>query len=111
MTEEEVMISPEWLESKGFILYRIGVELDQLWEFTADINVYDRIYIDKEFDRNRFVVVLQGEEPNGEFYCTGFEIYVLHNVGCGFTLIPNKFSEMPVKYFCMLYEGIRREKL
>jgi hypothetical protein len=114
LLDEGELMTPGYLQEKGFVSW---TESDYLHDFDYPFNPDqgELLYVQKELDRNMFVVILQPKmfagqtEPDGNHY--RFDILIRHNVGCGFVRIPNKFSHMPVKYFEMLYEAIRREKL
>lgn len=107
-------ISPEWLESKGFMRYIPGNE-EQFDHFPAVFDIYfskdDLVYLEKKIDRKQFCIVLTPNEyDKGEKYYS-FEIYIQDDIACGFVNIPNQYCEMTEYHFSMLYEAIRREKL
>jgi hypothetical protein len=114
--DEEKVISPEWLESKGFIRYIPEQNYDHLDHFPpacfdVEFAEDDLCYIEKELDRKQFCIVLSPcEYTDGEKYYR-FEIYIQEDIGCGFVNIPNQFTEMTEHHFSLLYEAIRREKL
>lgn len=105
-------ITPAYLLSKGFILKEDDEQGDNYAHdfYYEDLQNFDLIYVEKELDRNQFAVVFQYTDIlQKDFF--GYQILIRWNIGCGFVEIPNKFSEMPINYFEMLYEAIRRERL
>lgn len=110
------VISPEFLESKGFERYIPGNNYEHLPHFPpayfdVDVQEGDLCYLEKKLDRKQFCIVLTPNEyDNGEKYFS-FEVYIQEDIGCGFVNIPNQFCEMTEYHFCLLYEAIRREKL
>lgn len=108
------LITPGYLQEKGFIPW---MESEYLHDFDYPFNPEsgELLYVEKELDRKMFAVILypetfEGEtEHDGRTY--GYDVLIREDVGCGFVSIPNQFSYMPIKYFEMLYEAIRREKL
>lgn len=109
-------ISPEYLESKGFGKYIPGKE-SEFDPFPSGFDIQfapesDLCYLEKKLDRKQFCIVLRPDlwaDTKERFY--SFDVYIMEDIGCGFVLIPNQFSEMTEYYFGLLYEAIRREKL
>lgn len=110
--EKEKTITPEWLESKGFYRTNGYSEDDNLpASFDVDFEGNDLCYLEKEIARQQFCIVLTPcQYTTGEIYYR-FEVYIQHNIGCGFIRIPNQFTEMTQYHFGLLYEAIRRKKL
>ena len=113
--EELNHITPEWLESKGFVEYIPGNE--DVFEnfpggwFDVEFDSQDLCYLEQKFDRKRFCIVLTpGQYTNGEVYYS-FQVYIQKNVGMGFVAIPDQHAEMTEFHFSLLFEAIRREKL
>lgn len=109
-------ISPEWLESKGFVRYKHGKEYDiECFPpacFDVNFGEEDFCYIEAKIDRKQFCIVLTPDEYDDahvKFY--SFDVYIMEDIGCGFVNIPNQFCEMTEYHFSLLYEAIRRKKL
>ena len=114
LAEDEVLITPKYLLSVGFIPHD---QSEYIWDFDYPFHpeYNDLLFIEKELDRKMFAVILNPDIYEGESNHDGihysFDILIRNDVGCGFTAIPNQFCYMPIKYFEMLYESIRRESL
>lgn len=120
--DEERMLTPEWLEANGFADIRgwesIAAETVDYFPscfvtfaFDVDFKDVEHVFLERQMDRNQFCVTMQKNHyTNGEIWYTT-RIYVQYNIGCGFTQIPSKFTEMTEHHFRLLYEAIRREKL
>lgn len=112
--DEGELIAPGYLLEKGFVLW---TESDNLWDFDYPFNPDqgDLLYVQKELDRKMFAIILNPDIFKGQMEHDGrhydYTVLIRDDIGCGFTAIPNQFSHMPIKYFEMLYEAIRREKL
>lgn len=113
--DEPKTITPEWLESKGFVRYENGKEYDIEHFlpscFDVEFGDDDLCYIEAELDRKQFCIVLTPEEYTDGSKSYSFGIYIQEDIGCGFVGIPNQFCEMTEYHFSLLYEAIRREKL
>lgn len=107
---EDKTITPEWLESKGFVLVT-GHNRNDLYvlDFDYPVNDGDLFYVEKELDRKMFAIILTPYEDEDGHY--DFTVLIREDVGCGFCPIPNQFCEMTEYYFSLLYEAIRRIKL
>lgn len=113
--DEPKDISPEWLESKGFVRYEYGKEYDIEHFppacFDVEFGADDLCYIEAKLDRKQFCIVLTPDlYPDGQPLYV-FEVYIMEDIGCGFIHVPNQFSSMTEYHFSLLYEAIRREKL
>jgi hypothetical protein len=111
---QEKAISPEWLESKGFVLVTTALREDWIdfpAVFDVEYNAKHLCYLEKGVHRSQFCIVLTPCEYTGGERYFRFEIWVQYNIGCGWSSIPNQFTEMTEYHFSLLYEAIRREKL
>ncbi len=114
LLDEGELITPGYLREKGFVAW---TESEYLHDFDYPFNpdLGELLYVQKDLDRKMFAVILcpeifEGQQTHdGHHY--GYTVLIREDVGCGFVAIPNQFSNMPIKYFEMLYEAIRREKL
>lgn len=109
----ERSITPLFLVSNGFMPYTPGEEevFGNAFPETFDIEFdpeTERCFLERKFNRNQFCVVLSKETSGGNH---DFIIFIQHNVGCGFTEIPNNFAAMSEYHFALLFEAIRQEKL
>jgi len=110
LLDEGEPITPGYLHEKGFIPW---TESEHLYDFDYPFrpDLGELLFIQKECARQMFAVILRPEIYEDRQCHYGFDVIVRHNIGCGFVRIPNQFSYMPIKYFEMLYEAIRRERL
>lgn len=112
--DHDKSISPEWLESKGFLRV-MPLNEDQFDHFPSVFDVPfeddDLCYLERVINRKQFCIVLSPNEYNNKEKYFDFSIYIQDDIGCGFILIPNQFCEMTEYHFSLLYEAIRREKL
>jgi hypothetical protein len=105
-------ITPEWLQSKGFILKEEDEVGDNwTWDFDYPVKEGDLLFVEKELDRKQFAVILTPCQYSDGSQYYRFDILIREDVGCGFCSIPNQFTEMTEYYFSLLYEAIRRKKL
>lgn len=105
MSEEMKYVDEEYLLSHGFVRYGQGDE-DNPHQIPF-CNEEDLHFKEKGYNRNMFVVILS--EPLYEDAPLNHEIWVQDDAGCGFTLIPEKWAGLPVKFFEAIYYGIRGE--
>lgn len=105
MSEETKYVDEDYLMSHGFMRYSEGDE-DNPHQIPFG-NEEDLHFREKGYDRNMFVVVLSESFNEGELL--NHEIWVQDDAGCGFTLIPERWSGLPVKFFEAIYYGIRGE--
>ena len=98
-------VTPEWLIEHGFVQYKSSEEPGI--HDTPFHNEDDQHFIEKNFDRNMFVVILSPYDENKFDH----SIYVQDDVGCGFTLIPERWSELAVEHLQAIYYGIRGKYL
>jgi len=108
MSKNKKYVTPKYLLSHGFMQY--DMDFYQVWEAPRGSDG-DLHFIEKDFDRNMFVVIfspnLDTEEYPNHFHHT---IYVQKDAGCGFAEIPERWWELPIEYFESIYYGIRGEK-
>lgn len=96
-------VDEEYLLSHGFERYNE----EQSYDISGMpyMNDEDLHFREMGFDRNMFVVILSESFNDGE--PLNHEIWVQDDAGCGFTLIPERWSGLPVKFFESIYYGIR----
>lgn len=105
MNEETKYVDEDYLLSHGFVRYSEGDE-NNPYEIPFQ-NEEDLHFVEKEFDRNMFAIILSESDYDGN--PMDHQIWVQNNAGCGFTLIPERWSGLPVKFFESIYYGIRGE--
>lgn len=105
MGEETKYVDQEYLLSHGFVRYSHGDE-DNPYQIPFN-NEDDLHFKEKGHDRNMFVIILSESFNEGE--PMNHEIWVQDDAGCGFTLIPERWSGLPIKFFEAIYYGIRGE--
>lgn len=117
LPDEEPMVTPAWLEARGFIHVPFKAsERDALYphypaNFDVDFTEDDLCYIESEIHRDEFCVVLRPEKyTDGSMYFD-FEVYIQDDIGCGFINMPFRWAELSIKTFCLLYEAFRGKKL
>ena len=106
-------ITPEWLESRGFIRVTKDnkEDVEGAWDLDVDAQPEDYLYIEGKLDRKQFAILLKQQEYTDGLKFFDFEVYIRDDIGCGFTAIPNQFCEMTEYHFSLLFEAIRRETL
>lgn len=105
MSEETKYVDADYLLSHGFVRYSQGDE-DNPYQIPFQ-NEEDLHFMEKSFDRNMFVIILS--ESVYEDSPMDHQIWVQEDAGCGFTLIPERWSGLPVKFLEAIYYGIRGE--
>jgi hypothetical protein len=95
-------VTPEYLLSRGFVKYHDPDDtgIYQIPFYNPD----DLHFMEKVFDRNMFVVILQPDVDD-------YSVYVQEDAGCGFVRIPLRFSELDSDCLESLYNGIRGQRL
>jgi len=100
-------ITQEYLLSHGFIRCN-EIDEDSPYQMPMGSDE-DFTFIEKEFNRQMFVVILYPRNGNPE---EGYaqQVYVQEDAGCGFLEIPFPWWDLPIDYFESVYYGIRGEK-
>lgn len=108
MKLEEINIVPDLLLKNGFIEYHPGDEdknSDITLTYPHNLPEGDRVFMERDFHRNLFVVVFCEEfEINGDL-----DIYVLEDAGCDFVCMPLRWSNLNVEFFNSLYYAFMGE--
>lgn len=105
------MVTPEWLEAHGFyLLPPIGQWADCQYQIPSDIGdvdfkAGDLCYIEKDFHRNLFCIVLTPETYSDDSQFWEYKVYVMEDVGCGFHWTPFRWGELRIKTLQLLYEA------
>lgn len=112
MIDDEEYISPEWLESKGFVRTTPGARDNKgAWDLEYPFNDGDLCFIEVKFDRRQFAVIMSEREEEDGSKGHLHSVLVRMDAGCGFVDIPCGYVEWPIYNFSLLYEAIRSEKL
>jgi hypothetical protein len=105
----EQFVTPEWLLAHGFKELQ-PLDIDNFpSNFDVDWNSQQRCFIETDFHRNLFCVVLDIKGDDQEGYC--FKVYVQNNVGMGFLELPLQWSALEIDRLNDLYSGFMDKKL
>jgi hypothetical protein len=112
MMEDEEYITPEWLESKGFVRTTPGAQDNKgAWDLKYPFNDGDLCFIETDFDRRQFAVIMSVREEDDDPKSYLHSVLVRVDAGCGFVDIPSGYVEWPIYSFSLLYKAIRGKKL
>lgn len=98
-------VTPEYLLSHGFFQY-YSPEETGIFE-TPFENKEDLHFMEKDKNRNMFVVIFSERLSDDEGY--DHQIYIQDDAGCGFIPIPERWWDLPIKYFEALHYAITGE--
>lgn len=99
------LVTPEYLLEHGFVQYKTTDET-----YVFDIPFYnknDMHFMERDFNRNLFVVILIPYAEGGYDYI----VFVQKDAGCGFIKMPLRYVELHAEHFEALYYGIHGKKL
>lgn len=112
---DDTVITPKFLLENGFIEYHTGDENTAPYyiEIPSELPIYPdpknriRVFFQRKFHRNLFVISFQEIEEDN----VPVQVWVMNDVGCGYSDMPLRWSELTVGTMNHLYMAFMDEKL
>lgn len=101
---DEQIVTPEWLINNGFEEFSVN-DGEFLYDGLPPQQQGDRFFREKNFHRNLFVIQLFPNE------LLDYAVFVQDDVGCGFTRMPLRWSELSVDRLNDLYSAFMDKKI